>query len=109
MNSGIVYLLFMCIVILEFTALYSVKKYSLHGSGYLLAICILCYALIPLFLFLILKQKQNIATVNIIWNVLSSVYGVLIGVVLFKERINLIQSLGIVLGVVGLVLIFSSN
>ena len=96
---------FACIVVFEAIALYSVKRFSKSNETMFLIFSILSYAIIPLFFFKILKEGQGISTVNILWNVMSTVYGVLIGVLLFSEVIHGIQWIGIILGILSIFLI----
>lgn len=99
------FLFFLCIVFFEVIALYSVKKYSQTKEWGYLATSILCYGLIPVFLYLIIKQGENVSTVNIIWNILSTIYGLVIGMLIFQEKIHSLQIYGVILGVLGLGLI----
>lgn len=99
------FLFFSGIVILEVIALYSVKKYSFTKEWYYLLTAIVCYGLIPIFLYLIIAQTKNVSTVNIIWNILSIIYGLLIGILIFREKIHSLQIYGLILGVLGLSMI----
>jgi uncharacterized membrane protein len=103
-----IYLLFFLIVLLESLALYSVKKASVDQKNYLY-ISIVCYGLIPIFIYLILRKGNMVSTTNITWNILSTLYGLFIGLVLFSEHIGNLQMYGIVLGTLGLVLIFKKE
>jgi multidrug transporter EmrE-like cation transporter len=62
--------------------------------------------MIPVFLYIIIKENRNISTVNIIWNILSTIYGLIIGVLIFQEKIHTLQIYGVLLGVLGIGLIF---
>lgn len=99
-------LLFLAIVLLECIALYSVKRYSQRKEELFLILSVLGYSVIPILLILLIREKQNIATVNIIWNILSTVYGLMIGVLIFSEKITPLQVLGIIMGTLSLLLIF---
>ena len=97
------FLLFSGIVVLEFIALYSIKYYSLHKNLPSLLLSCLCYALIPIILYFLLVRGSNIATVNITWNILSTIYGLFIGVMLFQEKISNVQWYGIAFGFLSLI------
>jgi multidrug transporter EmrE-like cation transporter len=97
-------LLFTLIVLLEVVALYSIKEYSVSQRKFLIPIFIGCYAVIPIFLALILREKQNISTVNIIWNIITTICGLAIGIFVYSEKITLVQFYGICLGTFGLIL-----
>ena len=97
-------LLFTLIVVLEVLALYAIKEYSISHRPIFIPLFITCYALIPILLVLILREKQNISTVNIIWNIITTICGLILGLILYREEITPIQFFGICLGTLGLVL-----
>lgn len=95
------------IVLAEAIALYSVKYSQVHADCRWLVLSVVGYMVIPLLLWLILQHHgQHIATVNITWNILSTLYGLAIGVLLFQEKLKNLQWYGAILGVLSLVLIF---
>ncbi len=49
--------------------------------------------------------KEGLVVTSVIWSVLSIVGFLLIGIVLFKEHLTLLQTAGAVLGIVSLVLL----
>lgn len=87
------------IFILESMALYSIKKASL-GDGMFLMASIACYATIPIFLLLIVR-KIPLALTNSIWNVVSTMYGLMIGILIFGELVSVRQWIGLGLGAIG--------
>jgi drug/metabolite transporter (DMT)-like permease len=99
-------LLFLIIIILEFIALYSVKKYSINKNIFLLMLSCICYAAIPITMYFVLIKGNNISTVNITWNILSTLYGLLIGMIIFGEKVKSLQLYGVILGLVSLAFIF---
>lgn len=101
-----VLLLFLLIVIFEFIALYSVKKYSIDKNLLFLIMSCICYAAVPIVIYFVLVKGNNISTVNITWNILSTLYGLLIGLVLFGEKVGSLQIYGIILGTISLGFIF---
>jgi len=105
MNQNIIFWLIL-IIACESIALYAIKKYSIDNthSIYLVGSIIL-YAAIPLFLYKILKNDMGIAIANILWNIASTLYGLLIGVILFNEGITFEQKIGATLGTAGVILI----
>ena len=100
-------LLFSLIVIFECIALYHIKYSSTVSSFYFpLFIAILAYSAVAICLFFIIRNGSDISTVNITWNILSTIYGVVIGMIIFQERIHTFQWYGIILGTLSLILIF---
>lgn len=99
------FLWFFIIICIEALALYCIKMYSVTRQNKYLYTSMFCYLLIPLFLYKLLQIGKGIGIVNVIWNILSTIYGFMIGVLLFSENINSMQILGSILGVIGITLI----
>ena len=95
------------LIIIESLALYYVKKSSLAGEhkGTFLVSSMILYALLPLVLYSMLQIHPKISIINVLWNVLSTMYGVFIGYILFKENINSTQFIGIFLGITSIYLL----
>lgn len=94
------------VVLLEATALYNIKNAARDKNTWLV-ISVVCYALIPLCLFKIVKNGTGMAITNIVWNIMSSIYGIIIGVMIFKEHMTLDQKLGAGLGLISVWLMIS--
>lgn len=93
---------------MEATALYTIKEASVSGNISELFISAALYAAIPFCLYKIIADKTSgigISTANLIWNLASTMYGLLIGVVLFSEKISIYQKGGLVLGVISTILL----
>lgn len=103
--------LFTILFVLESIALYCIKRHNLVSSATFIVLAMVCYSLIPLIISLILSKGHGIGTVNITWNVMSNVYGLLIGMLIFSEVINGTQWLGILLcfSGIGLILLGVKN
>jgi len=96
------------IILCEALALYYIKAYSIDNkTTHLLIFSIVLYAMIPYFLYRILKNQEEISVINVIWNVASTLYGLFIGIILFNEHISLYQKVGIILGTIGTCLMFT--
>lgn len=91
---------------MEFLALYGVKHYSKHKKVEMVIMSMICYAGIPLFLYLAISMGHGLATINTAWNVISTLYGILIGVVIFNEPVGSMQWFGALFSFTGLILIF---
>lgn len=61
--------------------------------------------MVPVFFYYMLRQGKHIATINITWNLLSTLYGLFIGIILFQEKVGSLQIYGILLGMISLGLI----
>jgi len=88
------------IIILEVTALYNVKYAATSTKSWWLSVAVVCYALIPVALFKIVQRGSGIAITNLVWNIASSLYGLGIGVILFREELTANQKIGVSLGLV---------
>jgi drug/metabolite transporter (DMT)-like permease len=66
----------------------------------------ICYSVIPITIYFVLIKGNNISTVNITWNILSTLYGLLIGMIIFGEKVKSLQWYGVILGMISLVFIF---
>lgn len=106
MHTG---LLFCLIVFLEIVALFSIKEYTIHKNYFLPLLAFFSYGIIPFIIYFILVNGNNISIVNVAWNILSILYGIFIGFILFKEHITKLQWIGIILGTFSLFLLFYEN
>lgn len=102
-RNDIVWLITM--IAAESVAFYCVKKYSAdNSSSYYLFFAVVLFAYIPLALYKMLDNGTSIALVNIIFNMASIIYGLLIGVLLFNESISWEQKIGIIMGFIAMIL-----
>jgi multidrug transporter EmrE-like cation transporter len=101
--------LLLLLVMFEFFALYYVQKASSEKDKRYLIITMLLYGIPISLLIYKLLEFRKIGTVNFSWNVLSSVYGLFIGIYFFKEKVINLQWLGVGLGTLGLGLIILSG
>jgi multidrug transporter EmrE-like cation transporter len=92
---------------LEAIALYGIQKYQRVNQKKFMVISMLIYGIcVPLLLYKMITIDGGIGMANFLWNVFSTLAGFLIGMLLFKEKINNIQCIGIALGFLSLGLIF---
>lgn len=89
----------------ESVAFYCVKKYSVdNSSSFYLFFAVVLFAYIPLALYKIIDNGTSIALVNIIFNMVSMIYGLLIGVLIFNESLSFEQKIGIIIGFIAVIL-----
>ncbi len=108
--NNIIWISVLCI--LEIISFYYLKRFSLdksnksYNGGHLwyLIISMICYMIMPLFIYMAIIDNTLYYT-NISWNVLSSIYGTLIGVYLFEEKFVGSDLIGIILCTIGIVLL----
>lgn len=97
--------LFLALISFEFLALYSIKKYKKSKDNKYVLLSVLGYSLVALTLIRIVDKNDSVSLTNVTWNILSSMYGLFIGYILFTEEITTKQFLGITVGVISLLLI----
>jgi len=84
---------------------YFSKKFALEpGTGYL-GLIFLMYGLGVLAWLPALMQRNQLSIVGTIWSVLSLLATVLIGVLIFSERLSIVGVLGIIAAIVAIVLL----
>ena len=86
------------------------KYYSLdpnRGIILIIAACIL-YSFQPL-IFTHALNYQGMGIANVMWNIISSSLIILVGVIIFREKINNVQCLGIFLSIIVIVLLSYKN
>ncbi len=88
----------------DLLAVLSAKYYSLNKNVWLLIASSMLFAITALF-FARSLQYENLAIVNVFWTSISVVLITIFGVFLFKEHITILQFVGIVFTVLGLILI----
>lgn len=82
-------------------ALYSLQRYAKTHEALFYVIGALIYGLaIPLLLVKTLRYG-GIGSVNFLWNVVSTFSGFAIGILLFGERINNLQLMGVFVALLG--------
>ncbi len=101
----LIVILFLFLFIVESVALYNVKKYSITSEKRSFMTSLLFYTLVPFFILYLLRMSLDLGKTNLIWNVASSIYGVLIGVILFSEVIRGTQWIGVLFALMGIALI----
>ena len=92
-------------VLFEAYALYSIQHFQKTKIYKYIIICCIIYGIfIPYFIYQLL-ESQGIGIVNFLWNIFSTISGLLIGVYLFKEKVQNIQWIGVLLGILAFFLI----
>jgi len=93
------------LVFVEFWALFYVQKSSKTNNKKYLIITMLLYGFgVSLLLYKLLAYK-NIAILNFLWNIFSTMSGFFITLVIYKEHINHLEWAGAALGILSLALI----
>jgi multidrug transporter EmrE-like cation transporter len=81
------------------------KKFALAPSGFYVISIIFVYSLGTLAWLPAILQKNQLSIVGAIWSVLSLAATVLIGVLVFGEKLSFVGIAGIVLGAIAIALL----
>ena len=84
---------------------YLSKKFALDPSVKLVCTIVPMYALGSLAWLPAIYKGQNLSTVGTIWNLLSLVITLMVGMVIFKETLTTTQLVGVCLAFVAIVLL----
>jgi drug/metabolite transporter (DMT)-like permease len=96
-------------VAVEAFALFSIQKYTKvageKGSiKYMVIACLIYGLMVPFLLYKMIKYK-GVGMVNFLWNIFSTISGFMIGMLLFHEKVNNLQIIGVGLGLLSFALI----
>ena len=94
------------LIFFEIVADYFAKEYSLKGGWLFWGLAILGYIVANIFWLNAIRNGSGLARGAIIFSVGSAVVAVMLGVFLFKEHVNSLQVVGLLLGIVSLILLF---
>lgn len=81
------------------------KKFALNPNLTLVIIILLTYSVGVLFWLPAILQKNQLSIVGTIWSVLSLLTTILIGTIIFNEKLSVISILGIIFAFLSLVLL----
>lgn len=88
----------------ELIALYYLKKYNVDKNIYYFIIGAIMYIIIA-YLISLLFSYESIGVANYSWNILTTISAFIIGYMFFNEKINIMQSIGIIFGAIGIFLV----
>jgi multidrug transporter EmrE-like cation transporter len=81
------------------------KRWSVAPTWELTGIITLFYALCGAFWLPLVFRKHSLSVAGGVWSVMATVITILLGVILFKEKLSGTQSIGLVAAIVALVLL----
>jgi multidrug transporter EmrE-like cation transporter len=106
MNNTQFYLLLVCVIVLfESIAQYHIKQSKINNNMFYILIAIASYSIICLLLHKC-YDFMGMGITNFVWSVVSIVSILLIGTIIFDEKLTKYDILGVLLAVSGLYLIF---
>jgi drug/metabolite transporter (DMT)-like permease len=87
--------------IIALLPLYFIKKYIQTNKKYNIIICILLYCILT-YLYINIFRKGEISNYYIILQILQILIVVLMGLLLFNEKINIKKIMGIIFGIISI-------
>jgi hypothetical protein len=97
--------LFLILVFTEFWALYFIQKAQKENRMMYLVLTMFLYGLPITYILYKLLDFKSIAIINFLWNIFSTCSGFFITYFIFKEKVNHLEWLGVLLGLVSIGLI----
>ncbi len=94
------------LIIFELIADIFAKNWSLKGGWHLAAIALAAYLLGNTFWLFALKNGSGLAKGAVIFSIVSAVLAIGLGILFYKETLTKLQTIGVLLGLVSLILIF---
>ena len=100
-------LIFMALVVfLESFSDILAKEWSLKSNNWMVAAALSGYLITNIFWLYALKNGMGLTRGAVIFSVGSAILGVLIGVLFYKEVLTPLQTIGVILGLMGAIMIF---
>lgn len=94
-------LLLISLSVIEITSLYSLKKYDMDKNPVYFVLGVMGYIAIA-FLLSILFTYEKVGIANHSWNIVTSIAGFLVGYAFFKEEINFMEFVGVIISIIGI-------
>jgi multidrug transporter EmrE-like cation transporter len=82
------------------------KNWSIHKSVWIAVTSLTFYLIANSFWLFALKNGAQLGRGAIIFSVASAIIAILLGVLLYKEPVSKLQTAGLILGVVSIILLF---
>ena len=102
-KSSLIYLLI--IVAIEILSVTSLKHWSLHYNNIFLILGLLGYLLVGGIFAFLLKSHSEMTIINTFWQIFNIIFVSLIGILVYKEQLNVYQYIGVSLAVIATVLL----
>lgn len=87
---------------------YVSKKYSLAPSMMLYAAAVILYGLTGAAWLPVIKEVKSLSILGTVWNVSYFVITLFLGLVIFKEQLNMVQVVGVIFGCISIFILAMS-
>lgn len=93
------------LVVIELLTIEIIKRWSIDQKMWMLIVGLVGYLIVGGIFAYILYQKSDLVIVNSMWQTLNVVLVAILGLVVYKERLNTTQYIGIMLAIIATVLL----
>jgi len=81
------------------------KKFTLNPNLVLVIIIVVVYSVSVLLWLPAILQKNQLSVVGVMWSVISLLITILIGTIIFGEKLNMLSILGIIFAIISTILL----
>jgi multidrug transporter EmrE-like cation transporter len=93
----------------ETIAMTALTKYSTSYNIYYLIIGIMLYGIVTPYTIIASLNYSGIGTVNLLWNIITTVSMIVIGYLLFNEKVNHLHIISLLLGLGSIVILYFAD
>lgn len=94
------------LIFFELVADIFAEKWSLSHSHVFWAVSLSCYVIGNIFWLYAMKDGSGLARGAVIFSVVSAIFAVFVGLVVYREHVTRIELAGMIVGLIGMMLIF---
>jgi multidrug transporter EmrE-like cation transporter len=93
----------------ETIAMTALTKYTKSYNMYYLLTGIILYGIVIPYMVIISLNFSGIGTVNLLWNIITTVSMIVIGYLLFNEKVNHLHIISLLLGLGSIVILYFAD
>lgn len=93
----------------ETIAMTALTKYSTSYNIYYLIIGIMLYGIVTPYTIIASLNYSGIGTVNLLWNITTTVSMIIIGFYMFNEKVNHLHFVSLLLGISSILTLYMAN
>ena len=93
----------------ETFAMTALTKYSKSYNIYYLIAGVALYGIVIPYMIIYSLHFSGIGTVNFLWNIITTVFMILIGYYLFNEKINHLHHISLLLGIASIIILYFAD
>ena len=105
MRFLLISILLISLIIIEIFGEFFIQLTINKNNYWFLFLSALCYIVVVILFYFVLKKYKNLAIINTIWQASNILIVFLIGVIYFKNNVNFKQIIGIIIIIIGTILI----